>query len=143
MVPRAVVPPECASILFRVSFLTGAVFFIAAALQVYDGMVVTAAVFLCSVNHWRNPVYGWRRNIDIANNVICLAYQTWRAVSMSPSKLHYTIGFLMSTYTGVAFFFIGLYLDTINIMYGTYAHAVVHIMGNIGNIILYLGISGL
>lgn len=132
-----VVPPECAKILFRVSFLTLVSFIVANLLQVYDGVIVTALVFICSVNHWRRPEYGVRRNIDIINNILCLSYQTWRSFYVNPV---YTIGFLSSTYTGVGCFFLGLHLDKTNVIYGTYLHSCVHILGNVGNVILYTGV---
>ena len=134
------VPPGCAHILFRISFITLGAFFCAATLQVYDGMAITAAVFLCSTNHWRRPVYGLRRNIDIVNRVSCLAYQTWRCFAVG---VPYTIGFLLFTYTGVGCFFLGLHLDKTNLLHGTYAHCFVHIFGNVGNVILYIGLSRL
>ena len=137
---KAVVPPDCARILFRVCFVTFGAFCYAAALSVYDGMAVTAAVFLCSTNHWRRPVYGLRRNIDIVNTVSCLGYQTWRCFAVSAP---YTVGFLVSTYTGVGCFFLGLHLDKTNLLHGTYAHCFVHILGNVGNVILYTGLSRL
>jgi hypothetical protein len=133
-----VIKPECAKILFRASFISLGCSFVAAALKVYDGMAVTAAVFLCSVNHWRRPVYGLRRNVDIANTVSCLAYQTWRCFAVART---YRIGYLVSTYVGVGCFFLGLRLDKVNEMHGTYSHALVHVLGNVGNIILYVGLS--
>jgi hypothetical protein len=124
-------------ILFKTSFITLISFAAASWLKVYDGMVVSGAVFICSVNYWRRPAYGWRRNIDIANTVSCLAYQTWRCLAVVPP---YAGGFLTATYTGVGFYFLGLHLDKTNIFYGTLAHALVHLLGNIGNIILYTGL---
>jgi hypothetical protein len=124
--------------LFRVSFVTLASFAVASALRVYDGMAVTTAVFLCSINHWRRPVYGLRRNVDILNTVSCLAYQTWRSFAAGPP---YTIGYLATTYTGVGCFFLGLRLGKTNKRRGTCAHAFVHILGNVGNMVLYVGLS--
>jgi hypothetical protein len=135
---RPVVRPECAKFLFRVSFISMASFIVASALRVYDGMVVTAAVLLCSTNHWRRPVYGVRRNVDIVNTMSCLAYQTWRCFAAGSL---YTAGYLVFSFIGVVFFFLGLHLDKSNTMHGTYAHSFVHILGNVGNIILYVGLS--
>jgi hypothetical protein len=137
---QPVVPPECAKILFRTSFITLGAFIVAATLQVFDGMVVTITVFMCSINHWRLPVYGLRRNVDILNTVSCLMYQTWRCFAVESP---YCFGFLISTYTGIVCFLTGIHLDKTNVMHGTYAHVFVHIMGNVGNIILYVGISRL
>ena len=135
---KQVVPPECARILFRISFLTLGSLSVAWRLGVYEGVVVNCAVFLCSTNYWRRPVYGIRRNIDIANAISCLLYQTWRCFDTEP---HYTAGFIAYTYSGIGLFFIGRRLDEINPMYGTYAHAIFHVLANIGNIILYTGLK--
>ncbi len=135
---RPVMPPACARVLFGVSFITLASFCVASVLRVYDGMVVTAAVLFCSINHWRRPVYGARRNVDICNNAVCLAYQTWRSFAVGTP---YTACYLLFTYAGVGCFFWGRRLDKTNLMHGVYAHSFVHILGNIGNVILYVGLK--
>lgn len=135
---REVLPAKYAKYLYRVSF-TSLVSCVFATLRgVYDGALVTAVVFLCSVNYWRRPAYGWRRNIDVCNTLSCLAYQTWRCFTVAAP---YTLGYLFFTYTGIAFFFLGNHLDKTNQLQGTLAHSMVHILGNIGNIILYRGIE--
>ena len=135
---RDVVPPDCARILFWAAFLSLGSSLAAAQWGVYDGMTVAAAVFLCSVNYWRRPVYGWRRNIDIINTATCLMYQTYRCFA---TNWFYRLGYLASTYTGIGFFFLGRHLNKSNTRHGTYAHMFVHILGNIGNIFLFLGLK--
>jgi hypothetical protein len=133
-----IVPPDCASILFWAAFLSLGTSLVAAYWGVYDGMIVAAAVFLCSVNYWRRPVYGWRRNLDIINTATCLLYQTYRCFA---THWVYRLGYLASTYTGIGLFFLGRRLHKINIRHGTYAHMFVHILGNVGNIFLFLGLK--
>ncbi len=137
---QPVVPPQMAAILFRVSFTSLLSFLVAAALRVHDGMAVTGAVFLCSTNHWRRPVYGWRRRMDVCNTVMCLAYQTWRCFAAGGL---YTAGYLSFTYAAGGCFFLGLYFDRFDLRKGTIAHALVHILANVGNVILYVGLSRL
>jgi hypothetical protein len=133
---HGVVPPHCARVLFRVSFLTLVSFCLAARLNLKDGMAVTAAVFMCSINHWRKPVYGVRRNVDVLNTVICGAYQIWRSFGI-PTP--YTIAYLASTISGIGAFFLGVHLNKTNPEHGTLSHSFVHILGNIGNFCLFLG----
>jgi hypothetical protein len=135
-----VVPQECAKILFRAGFLSLGTSLLAAKWRVYDGMIVTTAVFICSVNYWRRPVYGWRRNIDIINTATCLLYQTWRCFS---TNWFYRIGYLISTYSGIGFFLLGKHLNNFSPLYGTYAHVFVHIMGNVGNMFLFSGLRAI
>jgi hypothetical protein len=136
---RDVVPPDCAKTRFYTSFLSLGSSLVAAYWNIYDGMSVTVAVFLCSINYWRRPVYGWRRNLDIINTVTCLVYQTYRCFA---TNWFYRLGYLASTYTGIGFFFLARHLNNLNAhRHSTYAHMFVHILGNIGNIFLFLGLK--
>jgi hypothetical protein len=136
---RPVVPPEQARLLFRISFLTLASLAVAAWLRVYDGVVVCALVFLFSVNHWRRPVYGVRRWADIANTLACLGYQTWRATR----DCTLMSAFLVLTYAGVACFVARLWLVAkhgLGPAWGARLHCGVHVLGNAGNVCLYVGV---
>jgi predicted membrane channel-forming protein YqfA (hemolysin III family) len=136
-----VVGPEHAKMLFISSFLTLISFCVATALGVYGGMVVTGAVFLCSLNYWRWPLYGWRRNVDIANTVGCLIYQTWLSMS-SPTIVYY----LVLTYGGGLFYIAGYLLHRFrrnrsqDTLAGIYSHMLMHLLTNCGNVALYVGI---
>jgi len=41
----------------------------------HDCFVLGILVFLTSLNYWRHPVHGWRRNVDIVAALIALGYQ--------------------------------------------------------------------
>ena len=136
-----VVSPENARITFCTSFVALSTLALAAVLRVYDGIAVTTLVFLTSVNYWRRPVYGFRRNLDIAAAGVCLAYQTLRSFSVEPL---YQAGYLTSSYAGVVIYFIGLYLSRRNRRHettGAYMHAITHALGNVGNVFLYVGLN--
>jgi hypothetical protein len=70
----------------------------------------------------------------------CLAYQTQRCFATGWA---YRVGYLISTYTGVGCFILGLHLDKTSVMHGTYAHVFVHVLGNVGNMFLFVGLSRL
>lgn len=131
---QLVVPLEQARILYRVSFLTLGTFILAAYLRIYEGMVVTGLVFVCSINYWRRPTYSWRRTMDICNTMSCLVYQTWRS-TFAPTMTAY----LALTYFGVACYLIG----SSRMGDWTKWHVCVHVFGNAGNVALYSGLRTL
>jgi hypothetical protein len=136
---RPVVPAEQARILLAVSFLTLVSLAVAAGLAVYDGVIVCALVFLFSVNHWRRPVYGMRRKLDIVNTIACLAYQTWR----STQGCTLIAAYLVLTYVGVVAFILRVWLVAkrgLGPVWSVVLHCFVHVLGNAGNICLYVGV---
>lgn len=136
---QPVVTPQNARILFGTSFLALTTLALAAFLRVYDGVAITSAVFLTSVNYWRRPVYGFRRNLDITVSTLCLIYQTLRCFS---TERRYAVGYLAASYTGVALFLVSTFAgskgsETLSVV----LHAVTHALGNVGNIFLYVGLA--
>ena len=136
---QPVLPPEQARILFAISFLTLISLAVAAGLRVYDGVIVCALVFVFSINHWRQPVYGMRRKLDIVNVVACLAYQTWR----STRGCTLIAAFLVLTYAAVLAFLARVWLVAKRGLAPTWSallHCCVHVLANAGNICLYVGV---
>lgn len=60
-----VVAQEYATNIYRVSFLSLLPAYLSFHYQKYDIMLVPLTVFATSINYWRKPTYGWRRNVDI------------------------------------------------------------------------------
>ena len=99
----------------------------------YDLALVPAGVFLTSVNYWRNPTYSWRRNLDIVYVKTGLSYQIIRAYGSEYDKLYYIVVFL-----GISSYMLGIFYYKKKLYWhSTYAHIMLHILGNISNIILY------
>jgi len=100
----------------------------------YDCLATSASVLLFSINYWRRPVYGWRRNIDIANIVSCTLYHCWRALE--------TLNFYFFLFVtlGVSCYFISRRLQYSGMfrILSKYAHTGMHISGNIANSFLYM-----
>ena len=102
--------------------------------------IVPASVFATSLLYWRNPVRNsWRRRIDIAVVLSGVIYQTYYAflyVNHSYTTQIYTALIGVST----ACFGLSNYLMTRGSMWSaTYAHAAIHIIANVANLVLYDG----
>jgi len=121
--------------LWRCSFLS----LIAASYALYRGhydlALVPGGVFLTSINYWRKPDYSWRRTLDIVYVKSALMYQNYIALNAEYGKLY--IAMMILT---VCFYPVGIYFyKHEKYWHSTYAHSVLHIGGNLANVILYSG----
>jgi hypothetical protein len=93
-------------------------------------------VWITSINYWRNPTYGLRRNIDMCWCLIALfgALQysyisihglTWRYI-MAVSLLSYPVGWILYMYE---YFWLA-----------TIVHSMLHVFPNLANVILTSGL---
>jgi len=100
--------------------------------------VVPASVWATSLLYWRNPVSNsWRRTLDMAVVFSGVTYQTYyafRHIRHTPAIAKYSalIG------CSAALYGLSNYLMTRGHVWpSTYAHACVHLVGNIANMVLY------
>ena len=114
-----ILEPEYASCIYRVSFISFLSSIYAIYCECYDLAAVPGGVFLTSVNYWRNPVYGWRRNLDMSYVACALIYQNYRAYhllmsSSSSSSSSSQIPGLLAYYTlmgiGMGCYWLSLHL---------------------------------
>ena len=118
--------------------------------ECYDLAAVPGGVFLTSVNYWRNPVYGWRRNLDMSYVAAALTYQNYRAYhllspsspSSSSSSSSSQLPALLTYYTlmgiGIGCYSLSVHLyKKKDIWSSTYVHCMVHVLANIANVLLY------
>ncbi|DBA02547.1 TPA: hypothetical protein N0F65_011019 [Lagenidium giganteum] len=133
-----ILPPQYSARLFRSSFTTS----LSVAMASYHRLWLCAALALMvlatSLNYWRHPVRGWRRNVDMA------------AVFMGMSHhIYYSSYVTDRTYQA---FYLLLVAKT---MYcysrarkahckntSSAWHCTMHIIGNIANMLLYTGLGG-
>jgi hypothetical protein len=94
-------------------------------------------VFVTSINYWRKPTYGLRRNIDMCWCLIALfgALQysyisihgsTWRYIMSGSLLLFYPLGWILYTYE---YFWLA-----------TIVHSMLHVFPNLANVILASGL---
>jgi hypothetical protein len=102
----------------------------------YDLAVIPLGVFITSLNYWRKPIYGWRRNIDITYVTIGLLYQL--NTSFYADNKTKTLYFLLSLLSATLYP-ISIITFKKSMWISTIIHSGIHIIGNISNIILYNG----
>ena len=142
-----VLPPHLSKRLYYSSFLILGSITSSITNNLPQGLCLSALVLCTSLNYWRHPVFGWRRNVDILAAVSSLAFQCLVTSSQAPggarSAYLFTVGcgglcYLRSRHIGVKF----------RGREGTEAssslwHMGLHVFGNLGNLILYdsLGVN--
>jgi hypothetical protein len=100
--------------------------------------VVPASVWATSLLYWRNPVRdSWRRTLDMAVVFSGVTYQTYyafRHIRDTPAIARYSalIGCSAACY-GLSQYFMGRGL----LWPATYAHASIHLVANVANVVLY------
>ena len=125
------------SCIFRVSFLSFLSSIYAIYCECYDLAPVPGGVFLTSVNYWRRPTYGWRRNLDMGYVTCAVIYQNYRAYYMT-SEIVWWYYFFM--FLGVICYPVSVYLYKKKDLWGsTYVHCLLHVVANIANVLLYSG----
>lgn len=100
-----------------------------------DLEIVPGGVFITSINYWRQPDYSWRRIIDMNYIRVALVYQLIRSYNSEYAAAHLLIMILGMTCFPLSW----KYYNNGQWWLSVYIHSLVHIIGNIGNVILYSG----
>jgi hypothetical protein len=130
-----VLPPNYAKILWNVSWLSLASAVYACHRGYYDLAIVPGGVWITSINYWRKPDYSWRRYVDMGYVHTALVYQLLRAHNSEHQRIYYTVLAI-----GCVFFPLGVYFHKkMDVRKSTWCHGMVHLLGNVSNVILYSG----
>uniref|UniRef100_A0A6C0IGA1 Uncharacterized protein n=1 Tax=viral metagenome TaxID=1070528 RepID=A0A6C0IGA1_9ZZZZ len=127
-----VVPKTHANYLFYTSFFSmlSSIFLF---YRKNDNYIYTFAIFITSINYWRNPIYNWRRTIDIL--VTFLSF-FWVATKFYiQSKI---IDVLPTIIISFLFYVLSYYFQEKSIHISTFCHSLIHIYPNIKFIIYEL-----
>ncbi len=138
LIDGCVLYPAQYNFIWRVSFVSAFSCAYAAYRGHYDIAIVPCSVLLTSLNYWRLPTYGWRRNLDIACVCSGLIYQNIRAYRLSNAVPYY---YLMGTASLLYPMSVYFYKKKCY-WWSTYVHCMLHIIANIGNVVLYSGDGG-
>ncbi len=96
--------------------------------------IIPCGVYFNSINYWRRPCPGWRRNLDIGYAIGGCIYQSMVAYQ-SPNfqTLYFTLlsASLLSYPIGILFYQRKQYIAS------TFIHSLIHILANAANIGLY------
>ena len=84
-----VLPPQYSSRILRISSLTLTSICAAYYNELPINFVLASTVLFTSINYWRNPTFGFRRNVDIVCAVGALGYQAlFTAYDTEPCTRH-------------------------------------------------------
>lgn len=95
-----------------------------------NNCIYTLLIFITSINYWRNPVYDWRRTIDILVTVVSFCFIGKNFYIQSQF-----IDFLQHTIISLLFYLISNYFQEDYIHLCTFFHSLIHIYPNIKFII--------
>jgi hypothetical protein len=102
----------------------------------YDFALYPLGVWFNSVNFWRNPIYGLRRNIDICWGLISLGYHlvnSHKSIHGIMFQYIVTISLLSYPFGWLLYIYEYFWLATI-------VHSMLHVFPNLANVILYSGL---
>lgn len=130
-------PKEQSDVLFWFSFLIGFTSIYAFYKKKYDAFVISLIVFLTSLNHWRRPVFGFRRNMDLVAVLSGFVYISVRAILL---KIVSPIFWLCCVAVMLLLPF-GWYVQEQGYIWeATYLHCLLHLCGNTA-VLLFCGIQ--
>jgi len=132
---ETIVNKEQSTLIWRASFLSLASFLYAIYREHYSLALVPGSVFLSSINYWREPDYSWRRYVDMGVVKAAVAYQHYQAYSAEHAAPYYIL-----LTAAMCFYPLGLYYYRMGDHWSsTYAHIILHVIANAGNLYLYSG----
>jgi hypothetical protein len=111
--------------------------FLALYLQLYNFAFISSSVLLSSVIYWNNPINNIRRKIDICIVINSSIYQTYNSILYLQNNNLLLYIFLL--YLGSICYYKARKNKNQDI--SSKWHCMIHIIGNISNIVLYIGIA--
>jgi hypothetical protein len=122
-------------VLYRVSYLSLFSALYAFYRTHYHLVIVPGSVFLSSIHYWKKPDYSYRRYLDMAVVKSAVIYQHYMAYNAQYANTYYAILYIAMLSYPIAIY----YYNKKDYWASTYAHMILHIIANIGNIVLYSG----
>ena len=132
-----VMPPRYSQRILRASALA----LVSIASAIYNKLPTSAllatAVFITSVNYWRHPIFGLRRNVDMGCVCVALGYQImFMAYEATAAARH---AYWAATAFGCCCYLASVYAGRVLHDYNadSILHISLHVCANLGNIMLY------
>lgn len=130
-----ILPFKFSRCILFVSFLSVGTSFYAFQVNAHDLMLMPLFVFITSVNYWRFPIYGWRRNIDITAVCSSILYKVY-LIQTSPNGFYTSLSLM----TGILFYIVGWLFHYYNYYHiSTLFHCGVHLLANLSMFFLIIG----
>ena len=101
--------------------------------------IVPASVWATSLLYWQHPLLdSWRRTLDMAAVFTGLSYNTYYAVRHA-SPTHFAVYTALIGTSAACYGISGYLMTRGRIWPATYAHASIHLVANVANLLLYNG----
>jgi len=128
-------PKDQSDILFWLSLLIGVTAIYAFHKKQYDAGVLCIIILLTSLNHWRDPKFGFRRNVDMFVVCVGFIYLFVRAIILKINSLLFWI-----CYVAVVLLFpASWYLHNRgHVWLSTFLHCGLHLCGN-ASVVIFCG----
>ncbi len=104
----------------------------------YLSSIIPTCVFLTSMNYWRHPTYGWRRNADVACVIFAFISMLVVAYNATYGQRYYILITLAASCYPLSHYFTNQDMEYM----GTLMHSYMHILGNLALFILFSGDIG-
>jgi hypothetical protein len=133
---KYVLEPNQCKMIYNMAYLSLCSSIYATYKQQYLLACCPGGVFITSIYYWSKPTFNTpRRYIDMCYLSSSLIYQLYRAYYSQYMTIYYMIMAF-----AVSFYPLGYYYYNRNRYWeSTYAHCTIHVIANIGNIVLYSG----
>ena len=121
-------PEEYSQIIFTFSFLFGVTAIYAYAKKRYDISILLIFILITSLNYWRDPRWGFRRNVDIFVTITASIYMFISAIVLH----NISIISYMVLLVGIISYLVGWYVHYKgHIFLSTLCHCTLHICANL------------
>ena len=138
-IDKYVLEPDQCKMIYNMAYLSLITSFYATYNQHYLLACCPGGVFVTSIYYWSNPTFDTpRRYIDMYYLSSSLVYQLYRAYYSQYMAIYYTIMMVAVSFYPLGYY----YYNRDRYWESTYAHCMIHIVANIGNIVLYSGNFG-
>lgn len=105
--------------------------------------IVPATVFTTSLFYWRNPRYdSWYRVLDMTAVFLGVTYQSiyaFQTIRITSPNCHFAAYTSLIAVSGACYALSHTLMNRGRIWPATYAHASIHLIGNVANMVLYHG----
>lgn len=138
---QRVLPEEFSRRLFYTSQLSGISVLLSLYYGQYDFAAFAVLVLFNSINYWRYPVRGLRRNVDILCAAAACLYQMQASFGLG-SQLYFT-AYWVTALAGVFSYHMARRSDQLqgDVDAASRWHMGLHVFGNVSNAFLYHGFS--
>ncbi|KAJ0404762.1 hypothetical protein P43SY_005586 [Pythium insidiosum] len=132
-----VLPPKYSARLFRSSFTTCGSVYLAARNELWCCATMAFIVLLTSLNYWRHPVHGWRRTVDMSAVFVGMTYHIYCS-AFCENRMYQVFYLLFVAKTAYCYM---KARNASNKNESSAWHCGVHVVGNIANMLLYMGLT--